>query len=83
MTRVIMLPLLSCVCAGMMGSVVKNVYAPHVGRDPSEVSVVSIMPCTAKKDEAHRTQDSRVTFSPLLGKTVGTQALPPPPKGIS
>lgn len=69
-------------CAGMMGSVVKNVYAPHVGRDPSEVGVVSIMPCTAKKDEAHRTQDSRVTFSPVLGKTVRTQGPQPPPKGM-
>lgn len=38
----------------MFGAVAKSYYAEKVGLDPSKVVVVSVMPCTAKKSEAHR-----------------------------
>jgi NADH-quinone oxidoreductase subunit G len=38
----------------MFGSVVKRYWAKEMGKDPSQVYVVSIMPCTAKKFEAAR-----------------------------
>lgn len=38
----------------MFGSIAKSYFAQRIGRDPSEVKVVSIMPCVAKKDEAER-----------------------------
>ena len=55
-----------------MGALIKNVYAPRVlERDPSEVVSVSVMPCTAKKDEAHRPADRQATYSEKLDATVG------------
>ncbi|KAJ6244158.1 iron hydrogenase [Anaeramoeba flamelloides] len=41
---------------GMMSSLVKNYWAERIGIKPEDVVVVSIMPCTAKKDEAVRDQ---------------------------
>ncbi|GBG78309.1 hypothetical protein CBR_g26339 [Chara braunii] len=38
----------------MLGAVVKSHFAASVGRHPSEVKFVSVMPCVAKKDEAAR-----------------------------
>ncbi|MEI6564752.1 MAG: NADH-dependent [FeFe] hydrogenase, group A6 [bacterium] len=38
----------------MFGSLAKSYYAEKVGIDPANMVVVSIMPCTAKKFEAHR-----------------------------
>ena len=38
----------------MFGSVAKTFYAERAGVDPDTMTVVSIMPCTAKKFEAHR-----------------------------
>jgi iron-only hydrogenase group A len=38
----------------MFGAVAKTYYARKLGRKPSEITVVSIMPCTAKKFEAQR-----------------------------
>ncbi|KAA8497773.1 NADP-reducing hydrogenase subunit HndC [Porphyridium purpureum] len=38
----------------MFGSIAKSYFAQKIGRHPSEVKVVSIMPCVAKKDEASR-----------------------------
>jgi NADH-quinone oxidoreductase subunit G len=38
----------------MLGAITKTYYAEKMGIDPSEVSVVSIMPCIAKKAEAAR-----------------------------
>ncbi|MBE3583964.1 MAG: iron hydrogenase small subunit [Limnochordaceae bacterium] len=39
---------------GMMGALLKSYYARKVGVDPAAITVVSIMPCTAKKFEATR-----------------------------
>lgn len=38
----------------MFGSVAKTYYARKIGRKPEDLTVVSVMPCTAKKFEAQR-----------------------------
>ena len=38
----------------MFGAVAKTFYAGKIGKKPSEIVVVSVMPCTAKKFEAQR-----------------------------
>ena len=38
----------------MFGAVAKTWYASKMGIDPKDIYVVAIMPCTAKKFEAHR-----------------------------
>ncbi|MCD6334366.1 MAG: iron hydrogenase small subunit [Candidatus Latescibacteria bacterium] len=43
----------------MMGAVIKSYYAEREGLDPKKIFSVSIMPCTAKKFEAGRTEMSR------------------------
>ncbi|MBO8160210.1 MAG: iron hydrogenase small subunit [Thermosipho sp. (in: Bacteria)] len=40
----------------MMSSVVKTYFAKKIGVDPEDIIIVSIMPCTAKKDEITRPQ---------------------------
>ena len=39
----------------MFGALVKNVFARREGISPKDIFVVSVMPCTAKKGEQHRT----------------------------
>ena len=41
---------------GMLGSVAKTYFAEKLGKNRDEIVVVSLMPCTAKKDEAKRPQ---------------------------
>jgi iron-only hydrogenase group A len=38
----------------MLGAVIKSYWAQKLGKDPKDIYVVSIMPCTAKKFEAQR-----------------------------
>ncbi len=40
----------------MQGAIIKSYYANKNGIDPRDIFVVSIMPCTAKKDEKEREQ---------------------------
>ena len=40
----------------MQGAIIKSYYAEKNGIDPKDIYVVSIMPCTAKKDEKERDQ---------------------------
>ena len=40
----------------MQGAIIKSYYAEKKGIDPKDIFVVSIIPCTAKKDEAQREQ---------------------------
>jgi NADP-reducing hydrogenase subunit HndD len=40
----------------MFGSVAKTYYAGKIGKSPEEITVVSVMPCTAKKFEAQRSE---------------------------
>ena len=43
----------------MFGALAKTYYAEKLGRKPSEIVVVSVMPCTAKKAEARRPEMGR------------------------
>jgi NADH-quinone oxidoreductase subunit G len=54
---------------GMLGSVIKNVFAKRINVDPLKVKVVSVMPCTAKKDECAR-EGLTSTFANAKGETV-------------
>lgn len=38
----------------MFGAVAKTYYAEKIGKQPEDISVLSVMPCTAKKFEAQR-----------------------------
>jgi len=38
----------------MMGALIKSYYAKKIGRNPEDMFVVSVMPCTAKKFEIQR-----------------------------
>lgn len=40
----------------MFGAILKNYYAERIGVKPEDMYVVSVMPCTAKKYEASRTE---------------------------
>jgi NADH-quinone oxidoreductase subunit G len=40
----------------MFGAVAKSYYAKKIGVDPKDLIVVSVMPCLAKKYEAHRSE---------------------------
>jgi len=40
----------------MFASIAKSYFAKKIGRHPSEIKLVSMMPCVAKKDEASRTE---------------------------
>lgn len=42
----------------MQGAVIKTYYAEKMGIDPKDIVVVSIMPCTAKKYECQRDDES-------------------------
>jgi iron-only hydrogenase group A len=42
----------------MFGALAKTYYAEQVGVDPAQMTVVSVMPCTAKKYEASRAEMS-------------------------
>lgn len=46
----------------MLGAVLKSYYAEKMGIDPVKVFVVSVMPCTAKKFEAHRPELSSTGY---------------------
>src|SRR5271157_1691139 len=39
---------------GMMSALIKTYYAKKKGIDPKKIFVVAVMPCVAKKYEAHR-----------------------------
>lgn len=41
----------------MLGAMTKTYYAEKMGIDPAKITMVSIMPCTAKKYEVHRMKD--------------------------
>lgn len=42
----------------MLGALAKTYYAEKEGLDPSNIFMVAVMPCTAKKYEAHRPEHS-------------------------
>lgn len=58
----------------MMGAVVKSYYADKMGMDASQIAVVSVMPCTAKKFEADREELSGAGF-PDVDAVITTREL--------
>jgi NADH-quinone oxidoreductase subunit G len=54
----------------MMGAMIKAYWAEKAGINPDKVYSVSVMPCTAKKWEAHRNDDMKSAAN-LLGADVG------------
>ncbi len=60
---------------GMFGAVAKTYYAEKMGIDPKDIFVVSVMPCTAKKFEASRTDYSAVKGIPDIDVAITTREL--------
>ncbi len=60
---------------GMFGSVAKTYYADKMGLDPKDIFVVSVMPCTAKKFEAERTDHSAVAGLPDIDASITVREL--------
>ena len=58
----------------MMGSIVKTFFAKKLGVDPEKIYHVSIMPCTAKKDEILRPQFQKNSI-PDIDKVLTTREL--------
>jgi iron-only hydrogenase group A len=59
----------------MLSSLMKNVIAARRGLKPEEVLMVSVMPCTAKKDEAKRPQLTTPDGHPETDVVVTTREL--------
>lgn len=59
----------------MFGALAKSVYAQREGIDPSSVFVVSVMPCTAKKYEAHRPEMGSPEGNPDVDVVLTTREL--------
>lgn len=59
----------------MLSSLLKHYYAPKMGKDPKDVFVVSVMPCTAKKFEARRPELCMPDGSPETDAVLTTREL--------
>lgn len=59
----------------MFGALAKSYYAQKIGIDPSNIYVVSIMPCTAKKFEARRPEMSADGIHPDIDAVLTTREL--------
>ena len=59
----------------MLGSIIKNYFAPKNEIDPSKIFSVSIMPCTAKKFEAERQEMASPDGSPDIDLAITTREL--------
>ena len=59
----------------MLGPVIKTYFADQVGVKPEDVFSVSIMPCTAKKDEAKRPQHAMENGDPYVDLVLTTREL--------
>ena len=60
---------------GMFGSVAKTYYAEKMGIDPKDIYVVSVMPCTAKKFEAERNDNTAVAGLPDIDAVITVREL--------
>ena len=59
----------------MMGAVVKTYFADKIGVSPDKIFLVSIMPCTAKKEEALRPQQLMSSGAPYVDLVLTTREL--------
>lgn len=59
----------------MLGSVIKSYFAEKIGVSSDQIFSVSIMPCTAKKDEAQRPQHMMENGDPHVDLVLTTREL--------
>ncbi len=59
----------------MMSSLLKTYYAEKIDKDPKDIFVVSVMPCTAKKFEAGRPELREADGSPETDAVLTTREL--------
>ncbi len=59
----------------MMGAIVKTYFAKKIGVPPEKIFLVSIMPCTAKKEEALRPQHLMSNGTPYVDLVLTTREL--------
>lgn len=59
----------------MFGSLVKKLLPSELGIDPNQLRVVSIMPCTAKKNESSRKEFRDTTDNPDIHSVLTSQEL--------
>ncbi len=59
----------------MLGPVIKTFFAEKIGVKPEDIFSVSIMPCTAKKDEALRPQHQMENGEPWVDLVLTTREL--------
>ena len=59
----------------MQGAIIKSWYADKLGIDPKNIFVVGIMPCTAKKFENKRSDESAVQGLPDVDVSLTTREL--------
>ncbi len=57
----------------MMGATIKTYWAEQVGLKPEEIYSLSIMPCTAKKYEAHRDENMNSSGAPDVDEVITTR----------
>ncbi len=58
----------------MLGAMAKTYYAEKIGKDPKDIIVVSVMPCTAKKFECQR-EDQNAAGVPDVDYVLTTREL--------
>jgi len=59
----------------MLGPIIKTYFAEKIGVKPEDIYSVSIMPCTAKKDEAKRPQHAMENGDPWVDLVLTTREL--------
>ncbi len=59
----------------MLGVMVKSYYAEQQNIDPTTIKVVSVMPCTSKKEEIKRHPDMSITGTPDVDLVITTREL--------
>jgi NADH-quinone oxidoreductase subunit G len=59
----------------MLGSIVKNIFSQSRQLEPKSIKMVSIMPCTAKKYEAHRPEFSSQEYGADVDYVLTTREL--------
>lgn len=60
---------------GMFGAAAKTYYAEKTGADPKNIFVASVMPCTAKKFEAERTDHTAIDGIPDIDVVITVREL--------
>ena len=59
----------------MLSTLIKTYYAEKIGKDPKDIFVVGVMPCVAKKYEAHRPEHMEPDGTPYTDAVLTTREL--------